>query len=49
MVGGFIQKYELRALDNTHNIHTKKYDDGANSWNGQDDIRLHRRIGEAPS
>ena len=37
--GGFIQKYELRALDNTHNIHTKKYDGSSDTWNGQDDVR----------
>lgn len=37
--GGFIQKYELDAEDNTHNIHTKKWVSPTASWNSMPDTR----------
>ncbi len=37
--GGFIQKYELDAEDDTHNIHTKKWVSENASWNSMDDTR----------
>jgi Zn-dependent metalloprotease len=37
--GGFIQKYELDAEDDTHNIHTKKYTTPFQTWDNMPDTR----------
>jgi bacillolysin len=36
--GGFVQKWELIAEDNGHNIHTKKYDSWQ-TWDNTDEVR----------